>query len=189
MNSIYLDNNATTALDPAVRDEITPWLDRGIGNSSSLHSFDQEARRVLDKSRERVALLIGAQPEEIVLTSGGTEANNLALFGVMANATATRSRIVTTAVEHSAVLNPCRHIEKKGGSVAYLPVDRDGLMNAADARSSLLDDTLLASVMLADNEIGTIRSVGALSERERERGIPVYFDAVQAVDGMRETRR
>ena len=181
MSSIYLDHNATTALDPAARDEMTPWLAGRVGNPSSIHSFGQEARRAIDRARARVARLIGARPEEIVFTSGGTEANNLAILGVVTASGCSRSRVVTTAIEHQAVLNPCAHVAKTGGSVTLLSVNRDGLLNEAEASSSLQDDTLLASVMLANNDIGTVQPVGALAGRAREHGILLHTDAIQAV--------
>ena len=158
-----------------------PWLGDRLGNPSSIHSFGQEARRALDKARARVARLISAQPDEVVFTSGGTEANNLAILGAVAASAHTRPSIVTTAIEHQAVMNPCLHIERTGGFVAFLPVDRDGLLNAAEASTSLRDDTLLASIMLANNDIGTVQPVGALAEQARQRGILIHTDAVQAV--------
>jgi len=181
MNAIYLDHNATTALDPAARDEMMPWLGDKVGNPSSIHAFGQEARRAIDRARSRVARLVGAQPEEIVFTSGGTEANNLAILGVVAASKHTKPSIVTTAIEHQAVLNPCLHVKKSGGLVTFLPVDRNGLLIASEASSSLRDDMLLASVMLANNDIGTVQPVGTISERARECGILLHTDAVQAV--------
>ncbi len=180
LNAIYLDHNATTALDPAARDEMLPWLGGTFGNPSSIHSFGREARRALDTARARVARLVGAQPEELIFTSGGTEANNLAILGAVAASSRTRPCIVTTAIEHQAVLNPCLHIERTGGTVTFLPVDRQGRLHAAAALSSMGDEPLLASVMLANNDIGTVQPVGALSEGTRERGILLHTDAVQA---------
>ena len=181
MTSIYLDHNATTPLDPAVRAEVAACLDSVVGNPSSIHSLGQEARRVIDKARARVARLIGAKPEEIVFTSGGTEANNLAILGAVAAMKRPRPHVVTTAIEHQSVLNPCRHIEQTGGSVTFLAVDREGLLDPASAVSSLHNDTVLASIMLANNDIGTIQSIAAMSSKTRERGILLHTDAVQAI--------
>ncbi|MDD5305770.1 MAG: cysteine desulfurase family protein [Deltaproteobacteria bacterium] len=181
MTVICLDHNATTPPDPAVRDEMAACLDGALGNPSSIHSLGQEARRVIDKARAQVARLIGAQPEEIVFTSGGTEANNLAIFGSVAATKRPRSHVVTTAIEHRAVLGPCRHIEQAGGSVTFLAVDREGLLDPASAISSLRDETVIASIMLANNDVGTVQPVAALSAKTRERGILLHSDAVQAV--------
>lgn len=181
MNPIYFDHNATTALDPGARDEMLPWLGGKPGNASSLHTFGQEARRAIDKARARVARLIAAQPEEIVFTSGGTEANNLAILGAVAAAGGTRAGLISTAIEHQAVLNPCLHVHNSGGSVTFAPVDRDALLNPDAVLSRLSDDTMLASVMLANNDIGTVQPVAALAEQLRERGVLLHSDAVQAV--------
>jgi cysteine desulfurase len=181
MNPIYLDHNATTALDPAVAEEMLPWFGDKFGNPSSIHTFGQQARRAIDRARARVARLVGAQPEEIVLTSGGTEANNLALLGAVAASRGNRTGVVTTAVEHQAVRNPCLHLETAGRSVTFLPVDGDGLLDVTEPAASLREDTLLVSVMLANNDVGTVQPVGGLSERARELGILLHTDAVQAV--------
>ncbi|MBE0569496.1 MAG: cysteine desulfurase [Deltaproteobacteria bacterium] len=178
---IYLDHNATTPLDPEVMEEMAACLQGAPGNPSSIHSFGQDARRVIVKARLRVARLIGAQPEEIIFTSGGTEADNLAVLGTAAAAKRDRPHVVTTAIEHQAVLNPCRHIERSGGSVTFLGVDREGLVDPADAAAALRDDTVLASIMLANNDVGAIQPVAAISPAVRERSILFHTDAVQAV--------
>jgi len=181
MTTIYLDHNATTPVDPAVRDEMAACLGGAPGNPSSLHSFGREARRVIDRARARAARLIGAQPGEIVFTSGGTEANNLAIMGAISAANRPRPHIVASAVEHQAVLNVCRHFKSIGSQVSLLQVDQEGLLDPAAAISSLRGDTAVVSVMLANNDIGTVQPVAALSSPARERGIPVHSDAVQAV--------
>jgi cysteine desulfurase len=178
---IYLDHNATTPLDPAVREEMLACLEKVFGNPSSIHSLGQEAKRVIDKARARVARFIGAQPEEIIFTSGGTEANNLAIMGAVSATRSSRPHVITTAIEHQAVLNPCRRIEQTGGSVTFLAVDREGLLDPASAAASLQDETVLASVMLANNDIGTVQPVATLSAMTRERGVLLHTDAVQAV--------
>lgn len=181
MTPIYLDHNATTPLDPEVLEEMTASLRRGPGNPSSMHAFGQEARRTVERARVRAARLIGAQPEEIVLTSGGTEANNIAVLGAVAAAKSDRPHVVTTAIEHQAVLNPCRRIERSGGSVTFLPVNRDGVVDSEGAVAALRDDTVLASIMLANNDVGSLQPVTAISPAARERGVVFHADAVQAV--------
>ncbi len=181
MNLIYLDHNATTPLDPVVREEMAACLNGAFGNPSSIHIFGQQARRVIDRARARVARLIGAQPEEIIFTSGGTEANNLAILGAVAALQHPRPHVVTTAIEHQAILNPCRRIEQTGGALTLLPVDEQGLVNPASVSSSLRDDTVIASIMLANNDIGTVQPVAALSAEIRARGVVLHSDAVQTV--------
>lgn len=181
MNPIYLDHNGTTAPDPEVIDEMTACLRGGPGNPSSIHAFGQEARRTVEKARVRAARLIGAQPEEIVFTSGGTEADNIAILGATAAANRPRPHVLATAIEHQAVLNPCRHIERTGGSATFLPVDPDGLVDPAGAGAAVRDDTVLASIMLANNDVGVVQPVAAISPALRERGVVFHTDAVQAV--------
>jgi len=181
MRRIYLDHNATTALDPRVRDAMLPWLGDQPGNASSTHAFGREARRAIDRARAQVARLIGAQPEEIVFTSGGTEANNLALLGAVAAAGCARPHLVTTAIEHQSVLNPCRHLERTGAALTLVPVDGEGLVDPEALLAALGDDTLLVSVMLANNDVGTVEPVAALASRLGERGVLLHTDAVQAV--------
>ena len=181
MSRIYLDHNATTALDARVRDAMLPWLGDRPGNASSVHAFGQEARRAIDRARAQVARLIGAQPEELVFTSGGTEANNLALLGAVAAAGRARPHLVTTAIEHQSVLNPCRHLERTGAALTLAPVDGHGLVDPEALLAALGDDTLLVSVMLANNDVGTVEPVAELASRLRERGVLFHTDAVQAV--------
>ncbi|HSW38888.1 MAG TPA: cysteine desulfurase family protein [Acidobacteriota bacterium] len=180
MTAIYLDNNATTAIDPVVREQMLPWLGERVGNPSSIHSFGLEARRAIDKARVSVARLVGAQPDEILFTGGGTEADNLAILGAAGASTRTGPRIATTAIEHQAVLKPCRYLAGTGCALTILPVGIDGLLNAGEADSALQEDTLLVSVMLANNDIGTIQPVGELSALLKKRGILLHTDAVQA---------
>jgi cysteine desulfurase len=181
VTAIYLDHNATTPLEPAVRAEMNAVLDRAVGNASSLHAFGQAARRILDEARARVARLIGALPEEIVFTSGGTEADNLAVLGVVAARSGRPPHVVTSAIEHPAVLNPCRQLELRGCRVTFLAVDREGRLDPAAAIAALSDETALVSVMLANNDVGTLQPVAALAEGARARGVLIHTDAVQAV--------
>jgi cysteine desulfurase len=177
---VYLDNNATTRLHPEVLEEMFPYLGRNYGNASSIHLFGQEARRAMDRARERVANFIGASPDEIVFTSGGTEADNQALLGIADAVGKPGNRVVTTAVEHQAVLNSCRFLEKKGLSVTYLSVDSKGRIDVGALADSLDEDVILISIMLANNEIGTIQPVQEAAQLARSRGILFHTDAVQA---------
>jgi cysteine desulfurase len=180
MPPIYLDHNATSSLDPMVFHAMEPWLKGIPANASSIHSFGQDARRAIDRARVQVGALIGAQPEEITFTSGGTEANNLAVFGTFDASKQTRRLILCSAVEHQSVLNPCLHIEQTGGSLSRLSVDRDGRLDADTALSSIRSNVALITVMLANNDIGTLQPVGDLSDRARECGVLLHTDAVQA---------
>jgi cysteine desulfurase len=179
---IYLDHNATTPLDPEVRVEMDRCLDGSLGNPSSLHSAGQAARRLIDRARERVARLIGAQPDEILFCSGGTEANNLAIAGTLG---ARPAHLITTAVEHQAVLNPCRHLEQSGAALTVLPVDGEGLLDPAAVGSALRPATRLVSVMLANNDVGTLQPVAAVATQTRARGVLLHSDAAQAAGKIR----
>jgi cysteine desulfurase len=181
LKRIYLDNNATTRLHPEVLEEMLPYLGGHYGNPSSIHWFGQEARRGMDRARERVANLIGASADEIVFTSGGTEADNHALLGIADAAGRPGGRIITTAVEHQAVLNSCRYLEKKGFVVTYLPVDGQGRLDVGTLADSIADDVILISVMLANNEVGTVQPVQEAAALAKSRGILFHTDAVQAV--------
>ena len=181
MDPIYLDHNATTQPDPAVVAEMLPCLQTVYGNPSSLHRFGQEARRVLDVARQRVASLIRAMPEEIIFTSGGTEANNHALWGAAEVLGRPGSHIVTTAIEHEAVLNPCRRLAKAGYRVTYVAPDRDGKIVPAEVAAAMTADTVMVSVMLANNEVGTIEPLREIAEIAHACGAWVHTDAVQAV--------
>ncbi len=178
---IYLDHNATTPLDPQVRAEMDDCLDRAFGNPSSLHALGQQARRLLDLARRRTARLIGANPEEIVFTSGGTEAANLAILGGVAALGDQRPQVITTAIEHQAVLNACRHLEQHGRPVAWLPVDGNGQVDLAPAVAAASSATGLVSVMLANNETGVVQPIAELAAAIRGRGAWLHVDAVQAV--------
>ncbi|MBF0530059.1 MAG: cysteine desulfurase [Deltaproteobacteria bacterium] len=181
VTAIYLDHNATTPLDPEVRAEMAACFEGVFGNPSSIHGFGQEARRMVDQARGRVARLIGAQPEEIVFTSGGTEADNLAILGAVAAAKQERPRVVATSIEHQAVLNPCRYLKQRGHSVTFLAVDHNGLIDPQAALAALRSETVIVSIMLANNDTGVIEPLLAVSEATRERGILLHTDAVQAV--------
>jgi cysteine desulfurase len=178
---IYFDHNATTPLDAEVRAEMEACQGRIFGNPSSIHSAGQEAHRVIDRARTQVARLIGAQPAEIIFTSGGTEANNLAIFGTVAAAKRERRHVLTTAIEHQAVLNPCRHLEQAGHPFTLLPVDHKGCLDPGAAAAALRDDTAIVSVMLANNDTGVIQPVADIAAAARALGVISHTDAVQAV--------
>jgi cysteine desulfurase len=180
VKQIYLDNNATTRLHPEVLEHMLPYCRDTYGNASSVHWFGQEARRGIDRAREQVADFIGASSDEIVFTSGGTEADNQALIGIADILGKPGSRIVTTAIEHQAVLNSCRYLEKKGFLVTYLPVDSLGRIDTGILADSIDDDVILVSVMLANNEVGTMEPVQEAAAIARSRGILFHTDAVQA---------
>ncbi len=179
MAPIYLDHHSTTPCAPEVLDAMWPWFAEKFGNAASrTHRFGMEARSAVEHARSQVADLIGASPKEIIWTSGATEADNLAVLGV---ATARgRGHVVTTVIEHKAVLDPAHHLEKFGFDVTFVEVGADGVVDPADVAAALRDDTILVSVMLANNEIGTVQPVAAIGALTRERGIPLHVDAVQA---------
>lgn len=180
MTAIYLDHNATTPIDPAVRAEMDACMDASDGNPSSIHGCGQAARRVLDVARARVARLIGAAPEELVFTSGGTEADNLAILGSASAAGRAGLSLCASGVEHQAVLNPCRHLGRSGRKVEYLAVDGDGVLDLDRAAEEIGEGTGLVSVMLANNDTGVIQPVAAAAELARARGALFHTDAVQA---------
>jgi cysteine desulfurase len=175
---IYADYNATTPLDPEVRAAMNEALDVSFGNPSSIHSAGQAARRLVDRARAQVAGLIGAAPDEIIFTSGGTEADNLAVLGVAGAALEGRKGIVTSAVEHKAVLDSCAFLQTKGHAVSVLPVDGDGRVDLAALEAAVKTDVALVSLMLANNDTGTIQPVAEAVRVAKT--IPVHSDAVQA---------
>jgi len=178
--TIYFDHNATTPLDPAVRDAMLPFLGEIWGNPSSVHHVGRKARALLDDARDRAANFLGAKPSEIIFTSGGTEANNLAIFGTARALQAKGKHLITTGIEHHAVLQCFDYLEKhEGFAVTRLPVDGDGRVAVDDLRRALRTETTLVSVMAANNEIGTLQPVAEIGALCRERGIIFHTDAVQ----------
>lgn len=178
---IYLDHGATTPVDPRVVAVMRPFLAEKFGNASSVHQFGQEAREAVDRAREIIAGAIGAKSQEIVFTSGATEADNFAVLGAAWANEAHGRHIITSSVEHHAVLEPCRFLESRGFTLTILPVDRYGRVDPDDARRAIRDDTILISVMLANNEIGTLEPVAEVGRLARARGILMHTDATQAV--------
>jgi cysteine desulfurase len=176
---IYLDHNATTPLLPGVADAMLPYLRQHFGNPSSGHVYGQRAKRAVERAREQVAALLGAAPSEIVFTSGGTEANNLAIRG--ATALSPRRRVVTSVVEHPATANPCRLLELQGFEVAWLPVDGTGRVRVEDASRAATERTALVTLMHANNETGTLQPVAEVAGAVHAAGALLHTDAAQSV--------
>jgi len=179
MRRVYADNNATTRVDDRVVEEMLPLFNATYGNPSSMHTFGAEAEKKLRQARVRVAEFITADPSEIVFTGCGTESDNTALFGTL-EAYPDKKHIVTTKVEHPAVLNPCQLLAKKGYAVTFLSVDSEGMLDLDELRDSIRDDTAIVSIMYANNETGVIFPIEAIGQIARERGIVFHVDAVQA---------
>ena len=177
---IYMDHSATTPMRCEVLEAMRPYFEDTFGNASSVHTFGQEARQAIETARGRMASLIGAVPEEVFFTSGGTESDNLALVGVAQAYRKKGRHLVTSAVEHHAVLNTCRSLEKAGFELTVLGVDQCGLVDPDELRSALRSDTVLVSVMMANNEVGTIEPIAELARVAREGGVIFHTDAVQA---------
>jgi cysteine desulfurase len=178
--TIYFDYNATTPLDPAVREAMLPFLGEVWGNPSSVHHVGRKARALLDDARDRAAKFLGAKPSEIIFTSGGTESNNLAIFGTARLLKPKGRHLITSTVEHHAVLHCFDYLEKKEGfEVTRLPVDSEGRVSPDDLKKAIRADSILVSIMAANNEIGTIQPVAKLGAICRERGVCFHTDAVQ----------
>jgi cysteine desulfurase len=178
---VYLDHAATTPVDPRVLHAMLPFFTERAGNASSVHGFGQDARAAVDQARAQVAAVVGARPSEIVFTSGATESDNLAVLGVALAAEGRGRHIVTTAIEHHAVIEACHFLEQRGWSVTYIPVDGQGIVDPDDVRRAVRPDTVLVSVMAANNEIGTLQPVAEIGRFTRERNIPFHTDATQLV--------
>ena len=182
MKKIYLDNNATTPLHPEVLEAMLPGLRENYGNPSSIHSFGRSARVQLDEAREKVAHLINAQSSEIIFTSGGTEANNLALLGVAFKDK--EKKIITSKIEHPSVLNPCRQLEEQGVEVHYLDVDGSGRIDMDDLEAQITESTALISLQHANSETGVLQNIKRASEIAQNKGVLFHTDAVQSVAKM-----
>jgi cysteine desulfurase len=179
---IYLDNNATTPMDPRVLEAMMPYFTTHYGNAASRnHPFGWAAEEAVDYAREQVAGLIGADPKEIIFTSGATEADNLALKGVFEMYATKGNHIITAVTEHKAVIDSCKHIEKMGGEVTFLPVRPDGLIDLAQLEAAIRPTTILISIMYANNEVGVVQPVKQISAIARKHGVLFFTDAVQAV--------
>ncbi len=178
---IYMDNHATTRTDARVVEAMLPCFGENFGNANSVHVFGQRAAEAVDQARAQVAALIGAEPREIVFTSGATESNNLAIKGAAAMYRRQGNHIVTTRIEHRAVLDPCRRLERLGYHVTYVPVDRFGQVSVRDIAEAITPETILVSVMLANNEVGTLQPVADIGKICRARQVLLHTDATQAV--------
>jgi len=179
MKMIYMDYAATTPTDQAVVDAMTPFFQNVFGNPSSLHSFGQEAKNAVEAARQTIAESIGAKPEEIVFTSGGSESDNFAIKGVACAQKNKGNHIITSSIEHHVVLETCGFLEKNGFEVTHVPVDEEGLVDPVDVEKAITDKTILISIMHGNNEIGTIQPVDEIGEIARRRGIAFHSDAVQ----------
>jgi len=178
---VYLDNNATTPLAPEVFGAMKPYLLEDYGNASSIHWFGQRAKNAVEKARQQIAKLLNARPGEVIFTSGGTEADNAAIFGIVRASRVANPHIITTSIEHHAVLHTAQALEKQGVSVTYVGVGAGGVVDPADVRSAIRPETVLISIMHANNEIGTIQPLEEIGAIAREHDIYFHTDAVQSV--------
>ncbi|NLZ39109.1 MAG: cysteine desulfurase NifS [Firmicutes bacterium] len=184
MRKVYLDHAATTRLNEEVLKEMLPYLTEHFGNPSSIHSYGRKARAAIEEARERVATALGAAAEEIIFTSGATEANNLTIRGIARALREKGNHIITSAVEHHAVYDTCLALQKEGFDVTILPVDEYGMVSVNAVADAITDKTILVSIMLANNEVGTIMPIAEIGKLCRERGIPFHTDAVQAIGNI-----
>jgi cysteine desulfurase len=180
MSRIYLDYNASTPIAPTVLEAMMPYLTTRYGNPSSSHIFGAECRAAIEQAREQVAALLVCSPDEIIFTSGATESNNMVIKG-LAKAAGKGSHFITSSIEHPAVLEPCRHLEKFDYRLTYLPVDRSGIIDPADLERVITSGTALVSIMHANNEVGTLQDIAALAKIAAAKGVPFHTDAAQSV--------
>ena len=181
MERIYLDYAATTPCDPEVLEAMKPYFTEKFGNPSSIHSFGQEAKKGMEDSRQVLADFLGAKPEEIVFTSGGTESNNFAIFGVSSALAKKGNHIITSNIEHHAISEPCKALEKHGCSITYVKVDKNGIVDPQEIKKAITDKTIMISIMQANNEIGVIQPISEIGKIAKEKGIAFHSDAVQTV--------
>ncbi|MBI2822373.1 MAG: cysteine desulfurase NifS [Acidobacteria bacterium] len=181
MRSVYLDNSATTPVDRRVLEAMLPFFTEAFGNASSIHTFGQRAREAVEDARERLAHLIGANPKEVVFTSGGTESDNTAVRGVAYHLRDKGKHIITTRIEHPAILGACKALEEEGFHITYLPVDPRGRVDAGGVAEAITPETVLITVMHANNEIGTLQPIEEICEIAHARGILVHSDCVQTL--------
>ena len=185
MKRIYMDYSATTPVDPEVIKTMNPFFNLIYGNSSSTHSFGQQASEEIEKSRNHVASILNSNPEEIIFTSGGTESDNLAIKGIaLLNEDKKNTKgphIITTKIEHPAVLDTCKYLEKTGFKIAFIPIDKYGLIRPKDLENLITNDTFLCSIIYANNEVGTIQPIDEIGKITKKHGILLHTDAVQAI--------
>ena len=180
MNRVYLDFNATTPVEPDVLDAMLPYFSAQFANAASIHTPGQKARAAVETAREQVAALIGTRPQEIVFTIGGTESDNHAIFGIVEAAGGREKHVITTPIEHEAVLNACQALEKQGLRVTYLPTDREGLIDLDDLRRGIRPETILITIMHANNELGTVQPLEEIGRIAKEADVYFHTDAVQS---------
>jgi cysteine desulfurase len=178
---VYLDNSATTRIDPQVLEAMLPYLREEFGNASSIHAYGQSTRIAIEEAREKVAALLGAAPREVIFTSGGTEADNFALRGLVEASRETRPRLITSTIEHPAVLSTCQALQRRGACVRYIPVDREARLSLEELKSTLSSGAVVVSIMHANNETGTIQDIARISEMAHTAGALFHTDAVQSV--------
>lgn len=182
MREIYVDHSATTKMKKEVLESMMPYLTEKFGNPSTMYKYGIENKRAIEEARKQVARAIGAEDEsEIYFTSGGSEADNLALKGIAKSRRSRGKHIITTQIEHMAILNSCKQLEKEGYEVSYIGVDSDGIIRLNELENAIRDDTILISVMFANNEIGTIQPIGEIGKIAKSKNILFHVDAVQAV--------
>jgi cysteine desulfurase len=185
MKRIYLDHAATTPIDPRVVTEMIPYLTENFGNPSSIHSFGRQTRKAIEDARAAIANEIGAaEPSEIIFTGSGSESDNMAIKGIASGLRKQGNQIITSAIEHHAVYDSCKYLEKDGFEVVYLPVNTEGLVNPDDLKATLSDRTILVSIMHANNEVGTIQPIQELSRIAQQRQVLFHTDAVQTVGSI-----
>ena len=184
MNRIYLDNAATTAVSPEVLETMLPYFTECFGNPSSIHSTGRDARRAVDSARKQVAAAINCQPNEVYFTAGGSESDNWAIKGAALSRKNKGNHIITSSIEHHAVLHTCQWLEKQGFEVTYLPVDEDGQVSVSDVEKAITDKTILITIMAANNEIGTIQPIAEIGKLARSKGVLFHTDAVQAIGAI-----
>lgn len=184
MKKVYMDNGATTQVDEKVLEAMLPFYKDLYGNPSSLHSFGRDVKKHMEEAREKVAAAIHAEPAEIYFTSGGTEADNLAVQGVARALKKKGNHIITSAIEHHAILDVCKAMEGEGFSVTFLPVDADGMVDPEVFKEAITPQTILATIMMANNEVGTLQPIAEIGRITRDKGIVLHTDAVQAIGNV-----
>ena len=184
MNRVYMDNAATTPVSPAVLEKMLPYFSECYGNANSIHSTGLDARKALNAARKKVAAALNCNPEEVYFTSGGSEIDNWALKGVAFANRKKGNHIITSAIEHHAILHTCEWLEKQGFEITYVPVDADGLVNPADVEAAITDKTILISIMAANNEIGTIEPIEEIAKIAHAHHVLFHTDAVQAIGAI-----
>lgn len=184
MENVYLDNSATTKMDERVLEEMLPYLKEDYGNASSLYSLGRKSKKAIEDSREKVATILNCRPDEIYFTSGGSESDNTAIKGIARANRKKGKHIITSKIEHLAVLDTCKELEKEGFDVTYLDVDNKGKVNIEDLKKAIRKDTILISIMYANNEIGTIQDISEIGRIARENNVYFHTDAVQAVGNL-----